>query len=111
MFPPLQHCLLAVASAAAGGCPAPTMALAGRKWQHGGMRRPSVADELQRAERARIAELSAGERILLALQLGERSLDLFCARSGLSRARARLLLQQRVQSRRRPSSCIEALLS
>jgi hypothetical protein len=79
-------------------------------WQHRWMRRPSVADALKRAERARVAELQPGERIALALALGRRSLALYCATSGLPPDEARRGLARRAQARRRRSGCLEALL-
>jgi hypothetical protein len=73
------------------------------------MRRPSVADALRDAQRAQVAALPPGERVLLALELGSRSLDLYCARSGLSRQEALRAREVRKQARRRRSRCIEAL--
>jgi len=75
------------------------------------MRRRSVANSLRSAEQARIASLEAGERVVLALELGARSLDLYCATSGLAPEAARRALERRAQARRRPSRCLEALLA
>ena len=74
------------------------------------MRRPSVAEEASRAERARVAALSASERVALALALGERDLAAWCAARGVDRETGRLELERRRQAGRRPSRCIEALL-
>ena len=75
------------------------------------MRRASVADEFRITQRREVASLSPGERVLLALKLGSESLELFSAESGLSAAQARRVREQQRQSRRRPSACLEALLT
>jgi len=75
------------------------------------MRRRSIADELRAAEREHTASLSPSERIELALDLGRRSLDLYCARSGLDRDAARRELERRAQARRRRCRCIEELIA
>ena len=75
------------------------------------MRRASVADELRIEQRHDVASLSPSERVLLALKLGSESVDLFRARSGLSLEHARRTLKWQRQSRRRPSTCLEALLA
>jgi hypothetical protein len=79
-------------------------------WQHVGMRRQSVADSLREAERSRVASLTAAERVRLALELGRRSLESYCATSGLAPERARRLLESRAQAGRRKSRCLEDLL-
>jgi hypothetical protein len=48
------------------------------------MRRQSVADSLRESERSRVASLTAAERVRLALELGRRSLESYCATSGLA---------------------------
>jgi len=75
------------------------------------MRRASVADRLRRAQRERVASLSAGERVRLALELGRRDLALYARHAGLAPLEARRAVERRVQARRRPSGCIEALLA
>ena len=75
------------------------------------MRRASVADELRAARRRDVASLSPHERVHLALSLGRQSLDLFCSRKGLSLEQARRLREQQLQSRRRASACLQALLA
>jgi hypothetical protein len=81
-----------------------------RRWHDPGMRRRSVADELARAEQERIASLSPGERVALALELGERSLADYAAAHGIGREAARKEFERERQAGRRPSGCIEALL-
>jgi hypothetical protein len=75
------------------------------------MRPPSVVNDLACAERARLPALAAGERVGLALALGARSLEIYAAASGLSRAEARRAVERRRQARRRPSACLDALLA
>ena len=75
------------------------------------MRRASVADELRIEQRHEVASLSPGERVLLALKLGNASVELFRAQSGLSQEEAHKALDRRRQSRRRVSACLEALLA
>jgi hypothetical protein len=75
------------------------------------MRRASVADELRTAQRLHVASLSPGDRVLLALSLGSRSLDALRSSGRLSVEQARSLRERRIQSRRRPSPCLEALLA
>lgn len=70
-----------------------------------------MANELTRAERERVAMLSPGERVALALSLGARSLADYAAAHGLDPQSARRELERRRQARRRPSACIEALLA
>ncbi len=80
-------------------------------WQHLRMRRQSVADSLRESERSRVASLTAAERVRLALELGRRSLEAYCATSGLAPERARVLLERRAQAGRRKSRCLEDLLA
>jgi hypothetical protein len=75
------------------------------------MRRRSVADEATAAERARVGSLSASDRVRLALELGRRSLELHCSRTGESAERARRRIERRVQARRRASACLAGLLA
>jgi hypothetical protein len=75
------------------------------------MRRPSVADELRAKHRRDLASLSPGDLVRLALKLGDTSVELFSARSGLSPEQARRALDRQRHSRRRVSACIEALLA
>ena len=86
--------------------------MAGRRssWQHLRMRRQSVADSLRESERLRVASLTTAERVQLALDLGRRSLESYCATSGLTPERARRLLERRAQAGRRKSRCLEDLL-
>lgn len=81
-----------------------------RAWQNRRVRRASVADEFGRAQRQHVAALPPGERVRLALSLGQRSLAAFCSSAGLSAEQARNLRERRLQSRHRLSSCLEALL-
>ena len=75
------------------------------------MRRQSVADSLRESERSRVASLTAAERVRLALELGRRSLESYCATSGLAPGRARVLLERRAQAGRRKCRCLEDLLA
>jgi hypothetical protein len=75
------------------------------------MRRASVANDLLAAQRRHMASLSPRERVELALSPGSQSLDLLRSRSGLSVDQARRLREQRLQSRRRASACLEGLLA
>jgi hypothetical protein len=75
------------------------------------MRRPSAKDALRRADRERVGALAPAERVALALELGERSLDSYCRASGVARGAARRDVERRRQARRRRSSCLEALLA
>jgi DNA-directed RNA polymerase specialized sigma24 family protein len=74
------------------------------------MRRRSVAEELERAERERMASLSPAERVELALALGERSIADYAAAHGVDRDTARKRTERERQAGRRYSACIEALL-
>lgn len=74
------------------------------------MRRPSVADELKKRERAEIAALSFPERVALSLSLGERELERFRRARGLERQEAIRLLERRRQAGRTPCKCIEDLI-
>lgn len=74
------------------------------------MRRPSVADQATRAERARIAALTPAERVVLALELGERDLAAYAHAHGLGRGDARRALERARQAGRRRAASLEALL-
>ena len=74
------------------------------------MRRPSVADETISDRRARIAHLTADERVALTLALGRRDLEIYAAASGLDLRAARLAVERRRQARRRVSASMDALL-
>lgn len=82
-----------------------------RSWHVRVMRRPSAADALRETERQRVAALSASDRVGLALQLGERDLELYAQSHGVALKAARHEMDLRRQARRRKSACIEALLS
>ena len=56
------------------------------------------------------ANLTPDERVVLALALGRRDLEIYAAANGLDRPSARLAVERRRQSRRRQSSCVDALL-
>jgi hypothetical protein len=72
----------------------------------------SVADSLREEDRAELAALTPGERVALALALGDRDLETFrlaqCPR--LSRDEAVRILERRRQATRRPCRCIEELI-
>ena len=72
------------------------------------MRRPSVADDTPSDRRARVAALTADERVALAL--GRRDLEIYATASGLVLRAARLAVERRRQARRRPSASLDALL-
>ena len=60
----------------------------------------SVADDLRRATRSRILELSIEERLLLVGRLAEEDLDLYCAANGVSRDEGRRVFQRQRQAGR-----------
>lgn len=64
----------------------------------------SVADDLRRQDRERVAALSPEARIHLAFELGERDLTLFCAAQGLEKAEAIREIRRRRQVGRLPSA-------
>jgi hypothetical protein len=70
-----------------------------------------VADRLRHAQRERVAALSPGERVRLALELGRRDLELYARRCGMAPLEARRAVERRVQARRRRSACLQALLA
>jgi hypothetical protein len=67
----------------------------------------SVADDLRRSQRERVAAMSVGERVELAFRLGEGDLDLFCAVQHLPRDVARRLLARSRRIGRRPSGVMD----
>jgi hypothetical protein len=75
------------------------------------MRRASVADRLRTSQRERVASLSPGERVRLALELGRRALELYAAQGGIDPRAARRAVERRIQARRRRSGCVEALVA
>ena len=79
-------------------------------WHHHPMRLPSVADETISDRRARIAHLTADERVALTLALGRRDLEIYAAASGFDLRAARLEVERRRQARRRVSASMDALL-
>jgi hypothetical protein len=72
----------------------------------------SVADDLRAESRRDLARRSPGERVVVALALGARDLDLFADTQAppLDRAVAAQLLDRRRQAGRRPSRCLEELI-
>lgn len=63
----------------------------------------SVADELARQTAEAVKKLSPGERIALALRLGDQAVEVFAAAKGIDRAEARRILRRNSQIGRRPS--------
>jgi hypothetical protein len=72
----------------------------------------SVVDDLKAEDRAALAALTPGERVALALALGERDLEAFRLAHDppLERAEASRVLQRRRQAGRRASCAIRELL-
>ena len=70
----------------------------------------SVADDLRQKDREAVLKLSPEERIALALQLGERDLEIFCRIQGLDRETAIRLIQRRRQAGRLPSRCMTEII-
>jgi hypothetical protein len=67
----------------------------------------SVAGDLRRLQHDRLAAMTPAERVELALRLGERDLDLFCAVQQLPRAAARRLLARTRRLGRCPSPLMD----
>ena len=67
----------------------------------------SVADALRRDTSRTVQALSPGERIALALSLGEAGLQAFCAAQGVDREEGFKRLRRQRQQGRRPSVCLE----
>jgi dsDNA-binding SOS-regulon protein len=70
----------------------------------------SVADDLREELQKEVLRLSFEERMALALQLGERGLEMFCQASGLDRDAAIRELQRQRQASRTPSKCMSELI-
>lgn len=70
----------------------------------------SVADDLRQQDREAVLKLSPQERIALALQLGERDLEILCRTQGLDRETAIRLIQRRRQAGRLPSRCMTEII-
>jgi hypothetical protein len=66
----------------------------------------SVADDLRREQRQKLSQLTAAERVALALRLGRRDVETFAATRGLSLEYARELIRRRSQRGRRASPCM-----
>jgi hypothetical protein len=73
-------------------------------------RRASVANDSPAECRERVAALTPDQRVARTFELGRRHLELYAAASGHHIAAARLELERRRQSRRRPSASLDALL-
>lgn len=70
----------------------------------------SIADDLRVELREETRQLSAQERIELALRLGEEGLERFRQAHGLDRETAVRLLERRRQAGRIPSKCMSELI-
>ncbi|HJX29080.1 MAG TPA: hypothetical protein VJ885_14320 [Thermoanaerobaculia bacterium] len=70
----------------------------------------SVADDLRDELREEMRKLSPGERLELALQLGEEGLESFRKAHGLDRETAVRLLERQRQVGRIPSKCMSELI-
>lgn len=72
----------------------------------------SVADQLRREDREAVLAMTPGERVALALALGERDLETLCKahRPALTREEAARILERQRQAGRRPSPCVESLI-
>jgi hypothetical protein len=68
----------------------------------------SIADDLRRSLRQRMAQLSAEERLDLTGRLAEMDLEFFCAGQRLSREEARRALARRRHAGRPPSCAADA---
>jgi hypothetical protein len=65
----------------------------------------SVSDRVRRAEQAELARLDAAGRVLLALELGDEAIALYCATHGVSEPAARRAFSEDRHRGRRPSRC------
>lgn len=65
----------------------------------------SVADALAAETRQSVLELSVGERIALALELGDRDARLYAAANRVSLEEAKRILSRNARRGRRPSAC------
>jgi hypothetical protein len=70
----------------------------------------SVADEARRALAARVAALSAEERLQLTERLAAFDLELFCSARGVSPEVGTRMLVRRRQAGRRPSRVADSFL-
>lgn len=70
----------------------------------------SVADDLRDELEEEMLRLPLEERMKLALQLGERGLEMFRQANGLDRETALRELQRQRQAGRTPSKCISDLI-
>jgi hypothetical protein len=70
----------------------------------------SVADDLRAELREEINRLPVGERIALALRLGEEGVERYRRAHGLDRETAVRLLERRRQAGRTPSKCMSELI-
>ncbi|MGE5359723.1 MAG: hypothetical protein ACM3NQ_11965 [Bacteroidales bacterium] len=68
-----------------------------------------MADDLRRLQRDRVAAMTAGERVELAFQLGERDLDLYCATNKVGRDEARRRLARARHEGRNPSALMHSV--
>jgi hypothetical protein len=66
-----------------------------------------LADDLDRARRAREADATPAQRVALALALGQRDLRRFAAAQGLSMEEARRELRRSSQHGRTPSKVMQ----
>jgi hypothetical protein len=71
----------------------------------------SVADDLRREQVARQQSMSAMDRVLLSLAMGERAARQFAGLHGVSLHSAKRALQRQRQAGRRRSACHDALLA
>ena len=67
---------------------------------------PSVADSLQRDTRLKTLALPVGERVRLALTLGDTDLELIASLHRLDRSSAKRLIDRRRQAGRTSSRCM-----
>lgn len=67
----------------------------------------SVADELREEDRRAVAALTVADRLELALELGERSLEIYMAHYGVDRETALEHFRAQAQKGRRPSRCMQ----
>ena len=68
-----------------------------------------VADEVREAQTREVLAMTPGERVELALRLGDEAVATFAAARGLTHDEARRALQREGQRGRRYSRCIEEL--
>jgi hypothetical protein len=68
-----------------------------------------IAEELRRETDEAVRQMTAGERMALALRLGDEAIETFAAARGITHDEARRLLQKEKRHGRRYSRCIEEL--